>query len=116
MAALESFTVEQLYVIEKSVEDFLSENITPNNLELTETLKKEIHYLRNENLTKTYFIKALTENQVKTTTTPKVYQQDTAIQKVVIPKNRPQEEITLQNNHNTSKSLPKSINQEIIPH
>ena len=49
--ALKSFIIEQL--IKKSVGDFCSESVTPNNLELTETLKEEIRYLRNENITKT---------------------------------------------------------------
>ena len=100
----------QLYVIKKSVEDFLSENVTSNKLEFTETLKEEIRYLTNENITKTYIIKSLTEDQatchVKGTTIPKIYQQDTVIQKEVILKARPQEEITPPNNHNASKSLP----------
>ena len=60
---LKSFFVEQLYVIKKSVEGFRLQNITPNNLELIKTLKKEIRYLRNENITKTCIIKSLTENQ-----------------------------------------------------
>ena len=71
------------------MEDFCSENVTPNNLELTETLKEEIRYLRNENITKTYIMKSLFENQardhVKATTTPKVHQLDTTIQTEVIP-------------------------------
>ena len=54
VAAMKSFIMEQLYVIKKSVKDFCSENITPNNLELMETVEKEIGYLRNENITKTY--------------------------------------------------------------
>ena len=54
VTAMKSFIMEQLYVIKKSVEDFCSENSTPNNLELMETLEKEIGYLRNENITKTY--------------------------------------------------------------
>ena len=74
----------------KSVEDFRSENVTPNNLEPIETLKEGIRYLRNENIAKTWIIKSLTENQsidhVKAITTPKVHQQDTAIQTEVIPK------------------------------
>ena len=49
VTALKSFTMEQLYVIKKSVEDFRSENVTPNDPELTETFKEEIRYLRNEN-------------------------------------------------------------------
>ena len=34
--------MEQLYVIKIFVEDFCSENVTPNNLELIETLKEGI--------------------------------------------------------------------------
>ena len=56
---------------------FAQKTLTPNNLELTETLKEEIRYLRNENITKTYIMKSLFENQardhVKATTTPKVH-------------------------------------------
>ena len=63
VTALKSFITEQLYAIKKSVEDFRSQNATPNNLELIETLKEETRYLRNENITKTNFIKFLTENQ-----------------------------------------------------
>ena len=85
--------MEQLYVIKKSVEDFRSENFTSNNLELIETLKEEIRYLRKENITKTYIIKSLTENQatnhIKSTTTPKVHQRDTAFQTELIPKTWP---------------------------
>ena len=76
--------MEQLYVIKKSVEDFRSENFKPNNLELIETLKDEICYFRNKNITKAYIIKSLTENQatdhLKETTTPKVCQRNTARQ------------------------------------
>ena len=43
----------------KYVEDFRSENVTPNNLELIETLKEDIRYLRNENVTKTSYKKKL---------------------------------------------------------
>ena len=104
--------MEQLHVIKKSVEDFRSENFTPNNLELIETLKEQIPYLRNENITKTYIIKSLTENQtadhVKAATAPKVRQQDTAIQTELIPKTWPQEKITPENSHNTSKCLPNA--------
>ena len=75
------------------MEDFRSENFTPNNLELIETLKEEIRYLRNENITKTYIIKYLTENEatdhVKETLTPKVRQRDTAIQAELIPETSP---------------------------
>ena len=62
VTALKSFIIEQLYVIKKSVEDFRSLNATPNNPELIETLKEEIRYFRNENITKTYIINSLTEN------------------------------------------------------
>ena len=93
--------MEQLYVIKKSVEEFRPENVTPNNLELIETLKQEIRYLRNENITKTCIIKSLTENQatnhVKAITTPKVHQRNTAIKTEVITKTWPQEEIPPQN-------------------
>ena len=40
------------------MEDYCSENATPNNLELIESLKEGMRYLRIENLTKTYIIKA----------------------------------------------------------
>ena len=112
MTALKSFIMEQLYFIKKSVEDFRSENVTPNNLELIKTLNEEIRYLRNENITKAYIIKSLTENQatthVKVTTTPKVHQQDTAILADIILLTRSQEVTTPQNNHETSKSLPNA--------
>ena len=36
-----------------SMEYLHLENVTPNSLELTETLKEEICYLNNENITKT---------------------------------------------------------------
>ena len=49
VTALKSFIMEQLYVIKKSVEDFRSENVTPNDPGLTETFKEEIRSLRNEN-------------------------------------------------------------------
>ena len=91
------------------MEDFRSENVTPNNLGLIETLKEEIRYLRNENITETYLIKSLTENQatyhVKAATTPKVHQQDTAIKTEVILNTWLQEEIPPQNSLDTSKSL-----------
>ena len=92
MTTLKSFIIEQLYLIKKSVRVARSENVTPNNLELIEALKDKMCYYRNENLTKAYITKVLTENQatdhVKTTTTPKIHQQDTAVQKEVIPKTR----------------------------
>ena len=63
-------------------------------------------------MAKTYIIKSLTENQprdhLKKTATPKDRQRDTAIQTEVITKTWPQEEITPENSHNTSKSLPNA--------
>ena len=121
--ALKSVIVEQLYVIKKSVEDFRLENVTANNLELIETLKEEIRYLRNENITKTCIIKSLTENQaihhVKAITTPKVHQRDTAIHTEVIPKTWPQEEIPTQNtpsanDHKSGNNLPLKLNKENV--
>ena len=108
MIALKSFLMEQLHVIKKSVEDFRSENVTTNNLELIETLKEKIRKyknLMNENITKTYITKYLNQatGYGKATTTPKVHQQETAIQTEVI---RRQEKINPQNSHENSKSLP----------
>ena len=72
------------------MKDFCSKSVTPNNLELIETLKEDRRYLRDENITETYIIKSLTKNQatdhVKATTTPKVHQRATAIQTEPIPK------------------------------
>ena len=42
--------MEQLYVIKKSMAEFRSQNVTPNNVI---QIKEEIRYLRNENITKT---------------------------------------------------------------
>ena len=42
VTVLKSFRMEQLYVNKKSAEDFRSENVKPNNLELIEALKEEI--------------------------------------------------------------------------
>ena len=55
--------MEQLYLIKRSMEDFRSENDKQNHLELIETVKEEIRYLRNENITKTFIINFLAENQ-----------------------------------------------------
>ena len=100
------------YVIKKSVEDFRSQNVTLNNLELIETLNEEMRYLRNKNMTKTNIIKSLTENQatghIKATATPNAHQQGTAIQAEVTLKTCPQEGITPQNSHDTSESLPNA--------
>ena len=105
------------------MEDFRLENVTPNNLELTETLKEQIGYLRNENITKTCIIKFLTENQatdhVKATTTRKVHQRDTAIQTEVSPKTWSQEEIPPQNTssangHKSGNNPPLKLNKENV--
>ena len=123
VAALKSFIVKQLYVIKKSVDDFRLENVIPNILELIETLKEEILYLRNENVTKTCIIKSLTENQaidhVKAITTAKVHQRDTTIQTEVIPKTWPQEEIPRQNTSSSNgrqlgNNPPLKLNKENV--
>ena len=94
MTALKSFIMEQVYVIKKSVDDFRLANVTPNILELIETLIEKIRYLMKKNITKTYIVKSLTENQapdhVKATTTSNFHQEDTPIQTEVLPETRPQ--------------------------
>ena len=124
LTALKSFIAEQPYVIKTSVEDFRLGNFTPNNFELIETLKAEISYLRNENITKTCIIKSLTEKQttdkdVKATTTRKVHQRDTAIQTEVIPKTWPQQEIPPQNissvnGRKSGNNPPLKLNKENV--
>ena len=105
------------------MEDFGLENVTPNNSELIETLKEEIHYLRNENITKTCIIKSLTENQaidhVKAITTSKFHQRDTAIQAEVITETWPQEEIPPQNtssanDRKSGNNPPVKLNKEKV--
>ena len=105
------------------MEDFRLENVTPNNVELIETLKEEIRYLRNENITKTFIIKSLTENQaidhVKAIPIQKVHQWDTAIQTEVIPKTWPQEEIPPQNtfsanDRKSGNNPPLKLNKENV--
>ena len=61
--ALKSFIIEQLYVIKKPIEDFEGQENIPNTNSsvLIQSLKEELHYLRNENLAKTSIIKSLTE-------------------------------------------------------
>ena len=90
------------------MEDFRSDNVTPNNLGLIETLKEEIRYLKNENITDKYIIKSLTENQAtdhaKAAATPKVHQQGTAIKTEVVLNTWLREEIPPQNSLDTSKS------------
>ena len=62
--ALKSFIIVQLYVIKKSIEDFKGQKNISNSGSsvLIQSLKEELHYLRNENLAKTSIIKSLTEN------------------------------------------------------
>ena len=51
-------------MIKKSIEDFKGQENIPNSGSsvLIQSLKEELHYLRNENLAKTSIIKSLTEN------------------------------------------------------
>ena len=53
LKALKSFIWEELYVMKKMIEDLQGQKATPNHSVLTESLKVELRYLRNENLTKT---------------------------------------------------------------
>ena len=93
MTALKSFIMEQVYVIKKSVDDFRLANVTPNILELIETLIEKICYLMKKNKAKAFIVKSLTENQaadlVKTTTTSNCHQEDTPIQTEELPETRP---------------------------
>ena len=57
--AVKSFIAERLYVIKKSIEDIKGQENTPNISVLIQSLKEELNYLRNENLTKTSIIKSL---------------------------------------------------------
>ena len=49
--------------MKKMIEDLQGQKATPNHSVVTVSLKKELIYLRNENLTKTQIIKKITENQ-----------------------------------------------------
>ena len=49
--------------MKKMIEDLQDQKITPNLSVVTEYLKEELIYLRNENLTKTHIIKTITEGQ-----------------------------------------------------
>ena len=60
---LKSFIREELYVMKKMIEDLQGQKATPNHSVVTESLKEELIYLRNENLTKTQMITTITENQ-----------------------------------------------------
>ena len=44
------------------IEDLQGRKVTPNHSVVAESLKEELIYLRNENLTKTQIIKTITEN------------------------------------------------------
>ena len=105
------------------MEDFRLENVTLNNLELIENSRKELRYLRNENIAETCIIKSLTENQaidhVKAIATPKVHQQDIAIQTEVISKAWPQEEMPPQNtssanDRKSGNNPPLKLNKEKV--
>ena len=53
LKALKSFTREELYVMKNMIEDLQGQKATPNHSVFTESLKEELLYFRNENLTKT---------------------------------------------------------------
>ena len=63
LKALKSFTREELYVMKNMIEDLQGQKATPNHSVFTESLKEELLYLSNENLTKTQIIKTIIENQ-----------------------------------------------------
>ena len=104
VSELKAFILEQLYVIKNFVDDISSETVAPKNLEFIKALKEEIRHLKNENSTKIYIIKMLTEKQAgETTLTPRIHQLDTQTQKEVTPKTRQQVETISKNNKNGSK-------------
>ena len=49
--------------MKKMIEDLQGQKATPNRSVVAESLKEELIYLRNENLTKIQIIKTITENQ-----------------------------------------------------
>ena len=49
--------------MKKMIEGLQGQKATPNHSVVAESLKEELIYLRNENLTKTQIIKTITENQ-----------------------------------------------------
>ena len=57
--AVKSFIIEQFHVIKKSIEGIKGQENIPNSSVLIQSLKEELNYLRNENLTKTSIIKSL---------------------------------------------------------
>ena len=63
LKALKSFIREELHVMKKIIEDLQDQKTTPNYSVVAESLKEELIYLKNENLTKTQIIKTITENQ-----------------------------------------------------
>ena len=63
LQALKSFIREELYLMKKMIEGLQGQKATPNHSVVAESLKEELIYLRNENLTKTQIIKTITENQ-----------------------------------------------------
>ena len=54
---------EELYVMKKMIEGLKVEKAIPKYSVVTESLKEELIYLRNENLTKTQIIKTITKNK-----------------------------------------------------
>ena len=63
LKALKSFIREELYLMKKMTEDLQGQKSTPNHSVVAESLKEELIYVRNENLTKIQIIKTITENQ-----------------------------------------------------
>ena len=63
LKALKSFVREDVYVIKKIIEDLQDQKAAPNHSVATESLKEELIYLRNENLTKTQITKTVSKNQ-----------------------------------------------------
>ena len=63
LKALKSFIREELYLMKKMIEDLQGQKSTPNHSVVAESLKEELIYVRNENLTKIQIIKTITENQ-----------------------------------------------------
>ena len=49
--------------MKKMIEDLQGQKSTPNHSVVAESLKEELIYVRNENLTKIQIIKTITENQ-----------------------------------------------------
>ena len=63
LKALKSFIREELYVMKKMIKDLQGQEAPPNHSVFIESLKEELIYFRNENLTKTQIVKTITEIQ-----------------------------------------------------